>query len=73
MGAGSGGGYASSPSSSAAFHRNVERLASRFPRDRQGRFGKPGRRPGVQVVRSPDPGKTASGSFLAISVGVNLF
>ncbi len=69
MGAGSGGGYASSPSSAAAFQRNIERLASRFPRDQQGRFGKPGRRPGVQIVRTPDPGKTAKQFYGTLGAG----
>lgn len=69
MGAGSGGGYASSPSSAAAFQRNLERLASRFPRDRQGRFGKPGRRPGVQSVRTRDPEGTAKAFYGTLATG----
>ena len=40
MGAGSGGGYATSPSSGAAFRRNIDRLAKKYPLDQKGRFGK---------------------------------
>ncbi len=69
MGAGSGGGYASSPSSAAAFNQNIERLGSKFPRDQQGRFGRPGRRSGVHIVRTPDPGKTAKQFYDTLGSG----
>lgn len=69
MGAGSGGGYASSPSSAAAFRRNIERLGAKYPRDRQGRFGRPGRRPGVQIVRTRDPEKAAKDFYGTLATG----
>ena len=69
MGAGSGGGYATSPSSGAAFRRNIDRLAKKYPLDQKGRFGKPARRADVQVVRSPDPAKTANEFFDTLSLG----
>ncbi len=69
MGAGSGGGYASSPSSAEAFNQNIERLGSKFPRDQQGRFGRPGRRSGVHIVRTPDPGKTTKQFYDTLGSG----
>ena len=53
MGAGSGGGYATSPSSAAAFRRNIDRLAKKYPLDQKGRFGKPARRADVHLPTQP--------------------
>lgn len=43
MGAQSGGGYATSPSSPEQFGRNVDRLIREFPVDAQGKFGVKGK------------------------------
>ena len=64
MGGGTGGSYSSPGRGLAA---NIQKLASMYPLDSKGRFGKPGR--GAQIVASTDPLETGRLFFSVLSSG----
>ena len=68
MGNPTGGGYRGSPSSFRVLRTNIDRLAAKYPLDRDRRFGKRVSER-ISEIQSDDPGATAKEFWKALSRG----
>ena len=66
MGGGTGGGYSSQSSNLSS---NIKDLATKYPLNSEGKFGKPGVGKSTQQVPSKDPLATGKEFFKKLSVG----
>lgn len=66
MGSGGGGGYAKSPSSFEALHKNLKSVAAHYPVTANGYFGAPGKQAKgrTRIIESDKPSKTAKMFFM---------